>query len=188
MILWQADKRWRGAQLGHGPSKMGASGCVLFALLHAAERLRTLPAIDPVACNDLLRAVPGAFVDGSGEHPGDLLYLPKAATVFGLVVDQATNGKPGEVHVAAALSDALRFGLAIVRVTVDGDDRGDHSILATQWGASGVECVCSALADVVTLERPSFSAPSVHWGSRPAPYRMVGVRPIRLAPAGSRQG
>lgn len=182
-VEWQGARPWRNEPCGHGPSLVGAAGCVFFSLIHLVRTLTDAKELDPLDALARLRRVAGAFVDASGSKPGDLLDFAVAAPIFGLAAGAVVAGKPGSPALRAALVAALRDGGAAVRVSVDGDDVGDHTIAATSRTGSTIVCADSALAGWVELELPQLEALDVFWGARHRPYRVTAVRQISAAVA-----
>lgn len=177
--LYQSDRRWAGLLLGNGPSKIGRAGCVLTSLTMAARLLGARPDLLPPHANTAC-LVAGAFT-------GDNLIVPLAAKALGLTADHdAILGLPGAAGLVDATRDALARGLALLRIDVSGDDRGDHTILGVRNVADGsVDCLCPAVGEVQLS--PALSA-TVDWGHHNSEgkwipdlrkYRVVGVRGVQ---------
>ena len=168
--LYQADKRWSGIILGHGPSTIGRAGCVLVSLTVAARTLGTRPDLLPPHLN-VAAVVAGAFA-------GDELIVPRAALACGLLADEhAVMAEPGHASLVDAVAKALATGLALLRVDINLDGGGDHTILAGAIGSGGVDCVCPAVGRVRLS--PALEA-TVSWGKAGVKkYRVVGVRGVR---------
>lgn len=179
--LWQGDKRWSGIQLGHGPGRIGKSGCLLTCLTEAARVLAHRPGLLPPHANELLRGVPGAFVAAGSDIPGDSLVVEVAAKALGMESPQRERetGAPGSVVLRDALEAAFSRGYAIVHVDHNGIDGGDHFLLALKRSEDGtVDCIDPALARHVPLAWPGLDT-HVMWGKHPKIYRVVAVRPLR---------
>lgn len=194
---------WQGAQ-PHGGERiiqpagpfMRDAGCVIStgALLRAWLR-PDLPALSVLEVLRLLQLTPGALVDGNG-HPGPLVFWPKAALVFGLACDDAIAHVPDHADfqhefgghsvdpnadLAGELAEALVDGAAAVRVDVDGDERGDHTIACFARTDDGLFlCSCPALCSIIPLDANLENA-SIKWNGRPHPYRATAIRAVRRA-------
>lgn len=180
-LFFQSDKRWSSDVLGHGPSTIGRAGCVLVSLTMAADRIgRGL--VTPPGANDLCRRGDAFrhFRDGEWRR-ADLLYVPRAALALGFIAppDDVTEAVPGHPALPTALANALGRGLALVRVDHTGDERGDHTILATSIDTvkGVVHCLDPAIGPM-TLAWPSLSA-TVMWRDKEKTYRVTKVQPLR---------
>ena len=194
---------WQGAQphggerihLPTGPFVRDA-GCVISTGKLLRDWLRPdLLSMTVLEVLRLLQTTPGALVDGQG-HTGALVYWPVATPALGLACDDAVAHVPDHVDaqhefgghtvdpnadLAAELAGALTTGGAAVRVDVDGDERGDHTIACFARTDDGLFlCSCPALCSIVTLDANLENA-SIKWNGRPHPYRAVGIRAVRRA-------
>lgn len=184
MTTWlaQADGRWSKLQLGNGPSHIGAAGCVLTSLVMAARELGVAPDMIPPHANTKCLAA-GAFT-------GDALIVPKAALAVGLIADaDPSTGTPCHPSLHGAIVKALADGVAMVRVDLNGDPQGDHTILAVRENDDGsFQCLCPAVGPMVigadlraTVDwgRHEGEGAARHWVPSIRVYRVVGVRGVR---------
>lgn len=180
--LYQNDRRWASLILGHGPSHIGGAGCVLVSLTMAARELGSRPDLIPPHANTAC-VIAGAFA-------GDELIVPKAALALGLFADhEPTLGLPSDLGLVTALETALAGGMALVRVDVSFDGKGDHTILATKRLDDGrIECLCPAIGPVTLSADLRATADWGHhegegaarkWVPNLKTYRVVGVRGVR---------
>src|SRR5574337_675712 len=177
MTLWQNAKPWGSQKLGNGSSTIGGAGCVLTCLCEAARLFGTKPLLTPDEANEDLKDVDGAFL-------GSELVLAKAAPVYGLECPTGgwVQAEPGHQSLKDAFEQHLVDGVAaFVRVDIDGDGKGDHTILAVGRRDGAIDCLDPALAQHVYLSWPSLEV-GVRWGKRDLTYRVVGFRPVRPAP------
>lgn len=184
MTFWQGDRRWGPLTLGHGPGHIDDEGCVLSALVEAANRLagRTL---NPATANMLLQQVPGAFVAGDGITPGDELVVPVAAPQLGLEVGGLVEGDDlvGELRKALTVEN----GGALVRVEVTGGIRVVHHTIFGFVDAGAVfECTDSAwprqdgLAGGFCALDANLRA-TLWWNKSLRNYRAINIRPLKRA-------
>lgn len=192
--LYQNDRRWKDIVTGHGPSRLGATGCVVVSLTMAARELGTRAGLIPPHTNN------SAIAADCFEHwdekakklvRGDELLVGKAAPIFGLEApdDGVVAGAPGDAQVLEAVRAALKPdhegnapGMALLRIAFDDDPHGKHTILATALDlyTNVVRCLDPAIG-LVTLGFPQIETLGV-WGKGDVrKYHVVGVRPIRKA-------
>lgn len=186
MTFYQGDSRWGTLPTGHGPSHLDATGCVTCALTEAAN-LWAGRSLNPATCSALLQRVQGAYVDVSGMHPGDNLVLPVACLALGLECDSVVTGSPTTLANAIRGALAVDAGGAFLRLDVDGNSTGDHTVLAIHDLTTHIECTDSAwpkqtgvAQGYCALEWADLTA-EVTWGKKPRIYRVVAVRPVRKA-------
>lgn len=175
--MWQGASPWGKQKLGNGDSTIGGAGCVLTCLCEAARLFKTRPLLTPDEANEKLLGVEGAFL-------GSNLVLAKAAPAFGLECPEAgwVQAQPGHPSLKDAFDHGLVDGVAaFVRVDMDGDGQGDHTILAVGRRDNAIDCIDPALAQHVLLSWPSLEV-GVRWGKRDVMYRVVGFRPVRPMP------
>lgn len=191
MSFWQGARLWRD-EIIRVRVLMKNGGCVATTATLLRNRLLGMNTT-PLDTLSILRHSPGCLVDADGNEPGDLLAWPASAKALGLVADVAVAAAANNVHhelvdhtidpnvdLAQALAAACLVGGAAVRVDVDGDGYGDHTIACYTRLADTGEFLCDdpALGAEIRLD-PNLEAPTVRWGG--ASYRAVGVRGIRLA-------
>lgn len=192
MILRQADSQWSREVIGVD-AHLGADGCVFFSLLACRNALLPGPPMSPFDLLGELRATPGAFVDGSGTKPGNLLAWAPCLDRLGLDSPGSVAHRPDAtdaIHdfagipadsnsdLAGALAASLIGGVAVVRLSIDGSGLGRHSVPCLTRAGPMFAVEDSALGAMVILDE-NLEAPDVHWGALPHPYRAVGVREIR---------
>jgi hypothetical protein len=193
--LYQADGRWSGNVLGHGPGSVGRYGCLELVLTMAARILETRPALLPPAANR-------AFLEADAfQHwepktgaiiRADRLVPALAAPAIGLEApnSDALKSVPCDPHLIDVIKAALSGGLAILHVDHDGgrpggDEEPDHFVLAytatPNWDR--VLCLDPAVGRV-QIGIPSLeSLGEVVWGAKDRrKYRVAGVRAVRRAP------
>ena len=189
--FWQGAKPWGPEQIAPGVS-MGGSGCVIST---AAIDLSMLlgKVITPMDVLTMCRHTPGALVDREGKSPGSLMSWPVVCKAFGVHCDDAVEAIPGlegihdfggrkvdaNANLAGALAEAMTHGLAAVRVDIDGDGKGDHTIACV--GRDGPNFLCSdpALNTVISLDA-NLEKADVFWGPKQKHYRAVAIRAIWL--------
>lgn len=196
---------WQGAAPHGGETikvieKMRAAGCVITAA--GILRNRVLARGGVVAWSTMdtlrfLRATRGALVDANGREPGDLMAWDVACREMGFACNPAVASAPDHedamhefaghlvdpnADLSGALAAAMVGGFAAVRVDVDGDGKGDHTIACVERDGDGFKCADPALGDYVTLDANLENA-AMRWNGRPHPYRAVGVRAVYLPSA-----
>lgn len=189
---WQGDSRWGKETIGVD-AKMAASGCVVTTLTNLVNLL-TNKKLTPLEVLQKLNGTPGVFVDASGSKPGNLMVWPKALALYGLACDEAiASGTDhgdalhefaghlvdADADLAGALAGAMVGGAAAVRVDINGDGLGDHTIACVRRDGNLFVCDCSALAKLIELDENLENA-TIKWGSTPHPYRAVGIRAVYL--------
>ena len=185
MTAWQNDARWGSLMCGHGPGRIGDVGCVLSSLTEAANRF-TPRNLNPATLNMVLQKVPGAFVDGTAAaNPGDELVLPIACGQVGLECGESLLAPAGSSSLVDALKAALGDGGAFLRIDINGDGKGDHTILAVRDIGHVIECTDSAwprqegvAGGYAMISWDGLSA-EVWWNKTFHTYRVVGVRAVR---------
>lgn len=175
--LYQSDTHWTGLPLGDGPSTIGKKGCLLVALTMAARETGVRPSLLPPHAN--------LFCLEAGAFEGDALIIHKAAAALDLEAPlfERVVAPIGSGALIDAVSNALTAGdLAILHVDHEGDDDGDHFILAYAIKGDRVLCYDPAVGRV-SLTWPGLeSAGEVVWGPKDfRRYRVTAVRPIRKA-------
>ena len=143
-VLWQNDPRWGKETLLDGPGRIGAYGCVLLSLVHAARRWGDRPGLSPVRLNAMAREV--------GACDRDRLIVHEAAPLVGLEAPLAervegTAEKPApHEDILRAIEKALADpdGGALLRVATDGGTKGRHTILAVGWAPTPPKRVVAA--------------------------------------------
>jgi len=174
--LYQNDRRWSSLMLGAGPSTIGRAGCVLTSLTMAARELGVRPDLLPPHAN-VACTLSNAFV-------GDELVVPQAALALGLLADEAVHGLPGDPTLATELLQRLMRGMAILRIDIDLNGTGDHSILAVSRNQDGtINCLCPAVGRVAlgadlmaTVDWGHKDKVTTRWVPDLKKYRVVGVR------------
>lgn len=199
-LVWQGAQPHGPDHLPNGGPTLANAGCVVTTARILRQALR--PDLGVWSVRDVLRhlaATPRCFVDGKGRPGMDGSYLLDwafAAPALGLECDQAiahdydhgdaqhewTGGHlvDANADLAGAFASALVDGAAAIRVDVDGDGQGDHTIAGVYRSGDLFVCSDPALASLVTLDE-NLEAPLVRWNGRLHPYRVVGVRAIRAA-------
>lgn len=188
---WQGGKPWGPEQIAPGVS-MGGSGCVITT---AAIDLSMLlgKVITPMDVLTMCRHTPGALVDGAGKSPGSLMVWPVVCKAFGVHCDESIASVPGlegihdfgghkvddNADLAGVLAAAMTHGLAAVRVDIDGDGKGDHTIACVGRDGSGFVCSDPALGKTITLDA-NIEKADVFWGPKQKFYRAVAIRAIWL--------
>lgn len=188
---WQGGSPWGREQIAPGVS-MGGSGCVISSAAVIVSML-TGKVVTPMDVLTLCRQTPGALVDRRGRVPGSLMVWPVVLKAYGLSCDDSVASVPGleglhdfggqrldaNADLAGELASAMALGLAAVRVDIDGDGRGDHTIACVGRGDDGgFECSDPALNTVITLDA-NLEKGDVFWGPRQKLYRAVAIRAVR---------
>lgn len=172
-LVYQADTRWHHLALGHGPSTIGRSGCVLTSLVIAARQLATRAGLTPAQAN-LQLLVARCFVD-------DRLLVDRAASTLGLAIktrESTAVGDSADKH-AAAVRASVSCGVALVRVDHTGDSVGDHTVVAIGISDDGVNAVIlDPAAGLVTLDLATCTC--VAWWGRThlVHYSVTAVQPV----------
>ena len=170
---------------------MGGSGCVITSAAIIISML-TGKVVTPMDVLTACRNTPGALVDGKGRSPGSLMVWPVVLKYFGLKCDAAVDSTPdllgvhdfggrrvdANADLAGVLAAAMTNGLAAVRVDIDGDGKGDHTIACVGRSGDGFLCSDPALKKLITLDS-NLEKPDVFWGPKQKMYRAVSIRAIR---------
>lgn len=198
--VWQGASPHGSEHLPNGGPTCANAACVVTTakILRRANR-PDLPHMTVLEVLRLLENTPGAFVDSQGRSgvPGAFLMdWAKAAPALGLECDTAVAHVPdheeaqhewfgghlvdADSDLAGMLAEALVDGGAAVRVDVDGDGKGDHTMAGVLRKGSLYVCSDPALASLVDLDE-NLEAPLIKWNGRAHPYRVVGIRAVRAA-------
>jgi hypothetical protein len=171
----QADPRWGAAMLGHGPSTIGRSGCMLVSLCEAARMLRGVE-------------MPPPLLNAAGIERGGFLHsmaiTKELGAMAGLVVGDPIKGEATSLR--GVVGETLRGGgLVIAHVDHTGDAFGDHFVVvhAESHDASGNKRLI--YADPATgrdaeLDAVNLTGSTV-WGTRVKTYRVRSVRSVHAA-------
>ena len=189
--FWQGAKPWGPEKIAPGVS-MGGSGCVISTAAITLSMLlnRTITPMDVLT---MCRKTSGALVNGKGKPPGSRMVWPMVLKAFGVKCDDSIASVPGlkglhdfgknrldsNENLALALAEAMTRGLAAVRVDIDENGTGDHTIACV--GRDGPSFVCSdpAINKLITLDA-NLEKPDVFWGPKQKLYRAVAIRAIYL--------
>ncbi len=198
MSFWQGREPWGNEIIhvggGDGEPRMRKAGCVITTAALLLNRLRG-SAMDPLQMLRLFQRTPGILVAADGVTPGDLVVWPAACKALLLQCDDAiaaaadheNNWHEFSGHLvdpnadlAGELAKALEGGgTAAVRVDINGDGKGDHTIACYGRVGDAFLCDCPALARTITLD-PNLEQNDVYWGAAHRPYRAVGIRAVYL--------
>jgi hypothetical protein len=188
---WQGGKPWGTEQIFTGVS-MGGSGCVISSAAIVLSMLLG-KVITPMDVLTMCRKTPGSLVNSRGKSPGSLMVWPVVCKAFGVLCDESVAGVPGlkgihdfgklkvddNADLAGTLAEAMTHGLAAVRVDIDGDGKGDHTIACVGRDGDGFLCSDPALGKTITLDA-NLEKPDVFWGPKQKLYRAVAVRAVYL--------
>lgn len=187
---WQGGKPWGKELIAPGVS-MGGSGCVISsaAILISLIKGKVVTPMDVLtAC----RTLKGSLVDKNGKAPGSLMVWPVVLKHFGLSCDEAMASTPDLVgihdfgkhkvdanaNLAGALAAALVDGFAAVRVDVDSNGTGDHTIACVGRDGDGFLMSDPSINTLITLDA-NLEKPDVFWGPKQKWYRAVAIRAVR---------
>lgn len=171
--LYQGDSRWGGNIMGPGSLSIGRAGCLLTSLTMATNSLNG-QSITPADANVILSARPSAWADPSSGLNRSNLILPEAAAGLGMKVvtrlrKVTPKSPPPSVSSIKAVADAaLKSGsVAIVHVSKDGDDTGDHFVLVNGHNEKGYVITDPSYGRAVQLDdnfigRPKANGPVYH--------------------------
>ena len=188
---WQGGKPWGPEFIAPGVS-MGGSGCVISSAAILISML-TGKTVTPMDVLTMCRKTPGALVDKKGKSPGSLMSWPVVLKAYGLKWDDAIDATPdlegihdfgghkvdANANLAGALAAAIADGgLAAVRVDIDCDGKGDHTIACVGRDGTGFVCSDPALGKLITLDA-NLEKPDVFWGPKQKLYRAVSIRAVR---------
>ena len=187
---WQGGAPWGKEFIAPGVS-MGGSGCVITSAAILVSML-TGKTVTPMDVLTMCRNTPGTLVNSRGRAPGSLMVWPVVLKVYGLTCDDAVNAVPGlepthdfggsrvdaNADLAGELAAAMTRGLAAVRVDIDGDGKGDHTIACVGRDGDGFLCSDPALKKLITLDA-NLEKPDVFWGPQQKRYRAVSIRAVR---------
>jgi len=190
--FWQGGKPWGPEFIAPGVS-MGGSGCVISSAAIIISML-TGKTVTPMDVLTVCRQTTGALVDKKGQVPGSLMVWPVVLKHFGLKCDEAVaavatlegihdfggHKVDANADLAGALAAAMVDGLGAVRVDIDGNGTGDHTIACVgRDDLGGFLCSDPALGKVITLDA-NLEKPDVFWGPQQKHYRAVAIRAVRL--------
>lgn len=177
--FWQGDKRWGSDILGPGTKTIGNSGCLLTSLTMATNSLNG-QSLTPGDANKILTGRPSAWVAASSGMNRSNMVLPEAAAGLGLKVVTRLRkvtpaAPPPSVSDIKAVADAaLKSGsVAIVHVSKDGDDTGDHFVLVNGHNEKGYVITDPAYGRTVQLDNNFVGKPQTD-GKGPT-YHPVGI-------------
>lgn len=188
---WQGGRPWGKELIAPGVTFAG-NGCVATTAAILISMI-TGKTVTPMDVLTRLRETPGALVDGKGKAPGSLMVWPVLLATYGLVCDEAIAAAPdhsnalhefaghqvdANADLAGATAAALVDGFAALRLDIDGDGKGDHTVALVGQEGDAFMISDPALSDIIPLDANLENA-DIHWGAKPHPYRVVGVRAVR---------
>lgn len=187
---WQGSEPWGKEFIAPGVT-MGGDGCVISTAAILITMRLNGRVVTPMDVLHTCRLTPGALVDSKGNIPGSLMVWPVVLKAYGLKCGPSISSVPDLVgmhdfagrqvdanaDLAGALAEAMAMGVAAVRVDVNGDGIGDHTIACVGRDGAGFVCSDTALKKFITLDA-NLEKGDVFWGPKQKRYRAVAIRAV----------
>ena len=173
-VLRQGDPRWGDELLGPGTLTIRGHGCLLTSLTMAVNALND-QSLTPSQVNKILQGRPSAWVGPGQKLNRSNLILDFAVPALGMkIVQRLRKGStvpPTVSNIKAVADKALQSGaLAIVHVSKDGDDTGDHFVIVNGHNEKGYVISDPAFGTTLQLD-DNFTGKT----KKGTTYRPVGI-------------
>ncbi len=173
-VLRQGDSRWGDELLGLGTLTIKRAGCLLTSLTMATNSLNN-QSLTPSNVNKILQERAAAWAGASSGMNRSNMILDVAVPALGMkIVQRLRKGStppPTVANIKAVADKALQSGtLAIVHVSKDGDDTGDHFVIVNGHNEKGYVISDPAFGTTIQLD-DNFTGKT----KKGTVYRPVGI-------------